>query len=214
MKIGGRHKSRRAHQPTTRLAVARSALAPHSSSERKRYHIMPARVPSTSLAASRAFAKRLAVASGQSDVASALEKAITEDIRTSAISLRVRPHMANQHEGHAATSGGCPPSLVPLRFQGNERGFGNRLGWLLTAAAVAEALNVPALLTYWPGGRRKINGDSTELTVHRMYRTHLLLPIRHTHNPSAFDTARPGCVSVRLARDRAPDALPAPASLR
>lgn len=53
----------------------------------------------------------------------------------------------------------CPPYPAPLRFVGNSRGLGNRIGWALTAAAVAEAANAPALLTYWPGADRRINGD-------------------------------------------------------
>ena len=53
----------------------------------------------------------------------------------------------------------CPPSATALRFSGNDRGFGNRMGWPLTAAAVAEALNAPVLWSYWPGANKIINGD-------------------------------------------------------
>ena len=145
-----------------------------------------------------------AVASSQNDIA--LEEDITEDIRASA------------HEGlrvvHAATSGGgCPPSRVPLRFQGNDRGFGNRLGWALTAAAVAEALNAPALLTYWPGGRKKVNGDGTRALhgASNAERTNAfpLLPralvsLAHSKSSSPCIQSDPpfpavGLVSVRLA---------------
>ena len=43
----------------------------------------------------------------------------------------------------------CNPSQ-PLRFISTaSAGWGNRIGWLLTAAAIAEALNKSAIYTYW-----------------------------------------------------------------
>ena len=61
-----------------------------------------------------------------------------------------------------STASSCPLLPAPLLFLGNKRGLGNRLGWALTAAAVAEAANAPAILSYWPGASAVINGDVYE----------------------------------------------------
>ena len=46
---------------------------------------------------------------------------------------------------------GCPPTNgMALKVKANFQGLGNRVGWYLTAAALADALGHPFVYTSWP----------------------------------------------------------------
>ena len=63
--------------------------------------------------------------------------------------LRQGPHEGSAREAGMTGAVVCNPSQ-PLRFISTaSAGWGNRIGWLLTAAAIAEALNKSAIYTYW-----------------------------------------------------------------
>jgi len=52
-----------------------------------------------------------------------------------------------------ASMSSCPEanaSVLPLKVRGNTQGLGNRVGWYLTVAALADALGRPAVFTSWP----------------------------------------------------------------
>ena len=58
----------------------------------------------------------------------------------------------------------CPPHPTALRVESNTQGIGNRFGWWLTAAALAEALNRPAVYTYWAQGVPRLGGRNYDVS--------------------------------------------------
>lgn len=65
----------------------------------------------------------------------------------------------------------CGCSSRPLRVLDNFQGWGNRIGWWLTACALAEALHRPAVITGWHGAPKTMGGRNYDyFTVRRLVR--------------------------------------------